>query len=146
MLDFSRRFPCHKTLRRKPMRRKRVAQEPGTPGPAHRIMRRLCLRQNRTAHFPRRLRSRPIPLLPLNLFCLCPGRAQALILPTRPEHRLPPNRPPHRRLESLTCDNLLPRGFWLPWLPRWAGKAILSARRPHDCGAHVQKSHACATH
>src|SRR5215831_3872010 len=36
-----------------------------------------------------------------------------------------PNRRLHRRLESLTRDSTLPRLGWLPWLSRWAGKAIL---------------------
>jgi hypothetical protein len=99
------------------------------------------------APLPRRiLLQRPAPLLHLNLRCLCQARTQVPILRAPLAHRLPPKRsPPYRRLESLTCDNPLPRDFRLPWISRWTGKAVLSSRRSQYCGAHVQESHARAS-
>src|SRR5262249_20216536 len=139
MLRFSRRYQCHRTPRKKPTRTKRGLLEVDPPDLARPITKRLCLHRSLTARFRRRLRSRRIPLPRPNLYCLrrVRAQAQALILPTLPEHRPPPKRPPHRRLESFTCDNLLPRGFWLPWLSRRAGKTVLSPRRPHHRGADV---------
>jgi hypothetical protein len=102
------------------------------PSRVHRITKRPCLHRTAKVRFRRRLRSRRIPRLRLNLCCLCRARAQAPILRALPEHRPPPKKsPPYRRLESLTCDNPLPRDLRLPWLSRRAGKAVLSAGRSH---------------
>src|SRR6266480_5722474 len=140
MLRCSRPYRFHRTQRKKPKRTDLELPEVNRPGRVHRITKRPCLRRTAIARFRRRLRSRRIPLLRLNLWRLCQARVQAPILRALPEHRLPPKNPPYRRLESLTRDNPLPRDLRLPWVSRRAGKAVLSPGRSHHCGAEDRKS------
>src|SRR6266550_3394167 len=144
MLCCSRPYRFHRTQRKKPKRTDLDLPEVNRPSRVHRITKRPCLHRTAIARFRRRLRSRRIPLLRLNLWRLCQARVQAPILRALPEHRLPPKNPPYRRLESLTRDNPLPRDLGLPWVSRRAGKAVLSPGRSQHCGADVQESHARA--
>src|SRR4029453_15984529 len=137
MLRCSRPYRFHRTQRKKPKRTEVELPEVDRPGRVHRITKRPCLHRTAIARFRRRLRSRRILLLRLNLWRLCQARAQAPILRALPEHRLPPKSPPYRRLESLTCDNSLPRDLRLPWVSRRAGKTILSPGLSHHCGPDV---------
>ena len=101
--------------------------EPSRPSQGHRITTRPCLHRTARARSRRRLRSRLIPLLRLNLCRLYQARTQLPILRAPPEHRLPPKSPPYRRLESLTYGTILPGFEWLPWLSRRASQAVLFA-------------------
>jgi hypothetical protein len=142
MLRCSRPYRFHKTQRKKPKRTEVKLPELDRLSQVHRITMRPCRHRMARARSRRQLRSRRIQLLRLNLCRLYQARTQVPILRAPPEHRLPPKSPPYRRLESLTCDNRLPRDLRLPWISRWAGKAVLSPGRSQYCGAHVQESHA----
>src|SRR5215472_370696 len=134
MLRFSRLYTFRRMPRKKPTNWDRDLLEPDLQSPAQPITRRLCLRRRLIARFHRRLRLLRIRLLRLNLCCLCPTRALALIPPVPLERRPLLERPRHRRLESLTCDNFLPRGLWVSWVSHRASKAVLSPRHSRYCG------------
>jgi hypothetical protein len=147
MLRCSRPYRFQRALRKKLKRMEVELQGVDRPSRVRRITKRPCLHQTAKARFRRRLPSRRIPRLRLNLCRLCRARAQAPILRALPQHRPPPKKsPPYRRLESLTRDNPLPRDLRLPWISRRPGKAVLSPRHSQDCGAYVQQSHAGAAH
>ena len=146
MLHCSLPYRSHRTRRRSPKHTQLELPEVNRPSRVHQITKRRCLHRKAIARFRRRLRSRRTPLLRLDLSCLYQARAQAPIHPALPDHRPRPKSPPCRRLESLTCDNPLPRDLRLSWISRRAGKAVLPEGRSHHCGADVQESHARAAH
>ena len=130
MLRCSRLWRSHRAQRKNPKHTEVELPERNRPNRVHRTMKRRCRhRKAATARFRRLLRSRQIRLLRLDLSHLCQARAQTPVHRALPGHRPPPKSPPCRRLESLISDNPLPRAVRLPWLPRRACKAVLSARR-----------------
>jgi hypothetical protein len=147
MLHCSLPYRSHRTRRRNPKHTKLELPEVNRPSRVHQITKRRCLHRKAIARFRRRLRSRRTPLLRLDLCRLSQARAQAqapihralpehrLIHRVPPKHRPPLKSPPCRRLESLTCDNPLPRVLRLPWIPRRTGKAVLSGGRSQHSGA-----------
>ena len=86
-------IPVSESAKKKPKRMEVELPEVDRPSRVHRITKRPCLHRTAKARFRRRLRSRRIPLLRLNLCRLCRARAQAPILRALPEHR-----PPRRRV------------------------------------------------
>src|SRR6266403_4048934 len=121
----SRLWPSHKVARKRAKRVDRVPLERGPPNRVQQITKHPCQLRRLILRFHRRLRWRPILPPPVNRCCLCRSRVQVRIHLPLPAPRPLPKRPPHRRLESLTCDSILPRLKWLSWLSCRAGKAIL---------------------
>ena len=143
MLRCSRPYRFQRMPRKKLKRTEVKRPELDRPSQVRRITMHPSPHRTARARFRHRLRSHRIPLLRPNLCRLCQVRPQLPILRAPPErrlprgHRLPPKSPPYRRLESLTCDNPLPRDLRLPWISRRAGKAVLPPRRSQCFGAHV---------